>query len=118
MEKPIFENPIMLIIAIAVAFLICILITRAIFSIPRFLKYQKIQTAIMLEMAERNGMPSERSEELLNILEWKEGAKFDGEADIRHIRAKLRSEKTQQELANEKAHSEAKPHWAGDDSRD
>ncbi|MDI9257273.1 hypothetical protein [Flavobacterium sedimenticola] len=37
-------------------FILGVFITRAIFSIPRFLKYQKAQTFLLLRIAKNNGL--------------------------------------------------------------
>lgn len=42
--------------AIIFFFIVGVFITRAIFSIPRFLKYQKAQTILLLRIAKNNGL--------------------------------------------------------------
>lgn len=42
------------------AFFIAVFITRAIFSIPKFLKMQKAQTQLLIELAKKTGCDRER----------------------------------------------------------
>jgi hypothetical protein len=49
----------------AVAFIVSIFITRAIFSIPKFLRYQRAQIKLMALVAHQNGIAEERIQKIL-----------------------------------------------------
>lgn len=92
-EKPKIEDILVMLLGYFVAFIIGVCITRWIFSVPRFIKYQKMQTIIALRQAERNGMPKEEIDEILNIIQEKEGARFTHETEFRVILSNLNGEK-------------------------
>ena len=53
------DDIILFVFCYAVAFLIAVFITRAIFSIPTFLKLQKAQLQVLTEIAIKQGVKSE-----------------------------------------------------------
>lgn len=53
----------------AVILLISIVITRAVFSISRFLKYQKAQTMLLLKIARRQGVAEADIENVVELLD-------------------------------------------------
>jgi len=58
------DNAIGYIIGYIVAFIIAIFITRAIFSIPKLLKYQRMQVLLLAELAKVQGVDAERIEKI------------------------------------------------------
>jgi hypothetical protein len=52
------------IIGYTLAFIIAVFITRAIFSIPMFLKCQRMQILLLAEIAKANGVDDERIEKI------------------------------------------------------
>lgn len=64
------ENNFFIVLAIYTgAFLICVFITRAIFSIPKFLKYQRAQTLALIKIARANGVTEEEIKIIMEIVE-------------------------------------------------
>ncbi len=53
------ENFMGYIVAYAISFLIAVFVTRAIFSIPKFLKLQKAQLQVLTEIAIQQGVKAE-----------------------------------------------------------
>lgn len=51
------------------AFLICVAITRAIFSIPAFLKYQKANTVLLMKIARAQGVPEDEIQLVSNFIQ-------------------------------------------------
>ncbi|MFP9098642.1 hypothetical protein ACLI09_06265 [Flavobacterium sp. RHBU_24] len=79
-----------LIASCVLASLICIAITRAIFSIPKFLKYQKAQTLAILKIAELKGVDSDSIQKIIDVIEERPTGNYVGdEKNIRQIYKKL-----------------------------
>jgi len=53
------DNAILYILGYGIAFLIAVFVTRAIFSIPKFLKIQKAQLQVLAEIALQQGVNAE-----------------------------------------------------------
>jgi len=53
------ENAVGYIVAYVLCFLVAIFITRAIFSVPKFLKLQKAQLQVLTEIAVQQGVKAE-----------------------------------------------------------
>jgi len=62
-------NPLTLIGILVISFVIGIIITRAIFSIPTFLKHQKMQTLLLIKIAKAQGVSEKEIEIISEILE-------------------------------------------------
>jgi|GEM_PF-3786984 len=56
-ESSMLDKPLIVYGIAIVTFLIGIFITRAIFSIGKFLKHQKAQTTLLMYLARKNGLP-------------------------------------------------------------
>ncbi len=56
------ENAIVYIIAYAIGVFLTICFTRLIFSIPKFLRYKRMEIKILIEIARVQGVPEERIE--------------------------------------------------------
>lgn len=55
LQTDLLENSFFLFAAYALVFIICVCITRAIFSIPEILKHQRIQTMLLAKIAHGSG---------------------------------------------------------------
>jgi hypothetical protein len=58
------DNAIPYIFGYIIAFIIAVFVTRAIFSIPKLLKYQRMQILLLAEMAKAQGVDLERIEKI------------------------------------------------------
>lgn len=88
--KDLFENPFLLLAVCAVTFLTCIFITRAIFSIPQFMKYEKEKLLIQLKMAEIKGVDEETLDKIIDVVEKRGQNNVEGEEKrIRYIYRRL-----------------------------
>jgi len=58
------DNAIFYIIGYVIAFVVGVFITRAIFSIPKLLKYQRMQVLLLAELAKAQGVDTERIEKI------------------------------------------------------
>jgi len=63
------QNPVFTLILYLVVLLVSVLITRAIFSIPTFLKYQKAQIFLLAKIARQQNVPEIEIKEIMNKLE-------------------------------------------------
>jgi hypothetical protein len=58
------DNVIPYILGYMIAFIIAVFVTRAIFSIPKLLKYQRMQILLLAELAKAQGVDPERIEKI------------------------------------------------------
>jgi len=58
------DNAIPYILGYIIAFIIAVFVTRAIFSIPKLLKYQRMQILLLAELAKAQGVDPERIEKI------------------------------------------------------
>lgn len=88
--KDLFENPFLLLAVCAITFLICIAITRAIFSIPQFIKYEKAKMLLLLKIAETKGVDQETLDKIIDVVEKRGQNNVEGEEKrIRYIYRRL-----------------------------
>ena len=76
MDK-ILSNPTNLAIIIVIFFIVGIFITRAIFSIERFLAFQKAQTFLLAKIARQQGTPESEIRDIIDKLELYEPKESD-----------------------------------------
>ncbi|MFI5138533.1 MAG: hypothetical protein ACHQIM_11970 [Sphingobacteriales bacterium] len=60
------ENAIIYLLGYGIGIVIVIFVTRLIFSIPTFLKYQRMQVLLLAELAKIQGVDTERIEKIKN----------------------------------------------------
>ena len=62
------DKPLNLLVIIVV-FILSILITRAIFSIPKILRYNKAQTLLLIKIARQQGVSERELEIIIDVVE-------------------------------------------------
>lgn len=92
-----FENLITYVLFFLIAFVIGIVITRAIFSIPLLLKYQKANLLLLTKIAKQKGVSDEDIEDAIDIVNPRLGI-YTADFTLRQIHEKKHKEpKTTQE---------------------
>jgi len=64
-----FESILTYLFILIIAFLIGALLTRLVFSIPKFLKYQKANTLLLIKIARQKGVAENELDLILEIIE-------------------------------------------------
>lgn len=65
-----------------------IFITRAVFSIPKILKYYKMQTVLLAKIARANGVNETEISKIISVLEPESGTVFPEDLPIRKLDSK------------------------------
>lgn len=75
----------LLLISLLVFSIICIVITRLIFSIPSILRYYKVQTLLLIKIARAKGVSDKEIDDVLDLFNRKEKSEVFPEFTIRKL---------------------------------
>lgn len=93
------QDFIVAIVLYAIAFIVAIFVTRAIFSIPKFLKLQQAQLQIMTELARQQGVNNEIIKSIHDNCDVSLRVETTTEANERYRKARTPSDKALEDEA-------------------